>query len=170
MTCVSVLTDVNSSGENVLVEPEEYQALNDKEETDLEKMMSELRFSPGGVEEFVDKLSNQLSILDEVRNYFNFSVSVYGNFCHFWFSFAQENLLRVLSSEQKVVQLVGQLDLAIDEAANLETQLNSFDEIVGHVRSTIEKMEQKNILIRIVNKNNEKLFSQLNSVVVGYEF
>lgn len=50
----------------VLIEPEEYQALGEKEESDLERMMSELGFTANNAEEFVEKLTNQLSILDGV--------------------------------------------------------------------------------------------------------
>lgn len=50
----------------VLIEPEEYQALTEKEENDLEKMMLELGFTPNNAEEFVEKLTNQLTTLDEV--------------------------------------------------------------------------------------------------------
>lgn len=81
----------------------------------------------------------------------------------------QENLQSVLSSEHKVAELINQLDLAINEIESLESQLCSYDEILGHVRTTIEKMEQKNILIQIVNKNNEKLLSRLEKVVVRFD-
>jgi len=58
---------VGSGNENVvLFEPEEYQALTEKEENDLENMMIELGFNPNNAEEFVDKLTNQLSVLDGV--------------------------------------------------------------------------------------------------------
>ncbi|XKL61796.1 hypothetical protein PGB90_001629 [Kerria lacca] len=134
--------DVNNVGDNVvIVEPEEYQALSEKEETDLEKMMLDLGFISNNAEKFIEKLTNQLSILDG------------------------ENLQSVLSSEQKVVELINQLNLAINEVANLEFQLDSYDEILGHVRTTIEKMEQKNVLIQIVNKNYDKLLLQLEKVV-----
>lgn len=59
--------EVGSTGDNVvLIEPEEYQALTEKEENDLEKMMLELGFTPNNAEEFVEKLTNQLTTLDEV--------------------------------------------------------------------------------------------------------
>ena len=58
---------MGSGNENVvLFEPEEYQALTEKEENDLENMMIELGFNPNNAEEFVDKLTNQLSVLDGV--------------------------------------------------------------------------------------------------------
>ncbi|KAK7605519.1 hypothetical protein V9T40_007377 [Parthenolecanium corni] len=135
-------SDGTSGGDNVvLIEPEEYQALSEKEEADLEKMMHELHFSVNNAEEFVGKLTKQLSYLDE------------------------KNLHSVLSSEEKVSELINRLDSAINEVEKLESQFDSYDEILGHVRTTIEKMEQKNVLIQIVNRNNEKLLYQLERVV-----
>lgn len=63
--------------------------------------------------------------------------------------------------------MINKLDLAINEIENLESQLSSYDEILDHVRTTIEKMEQKNALIKVVNENNEKLLSRLEKVVVS---
>lgn len=61
------MTDVGSGGDNVvLFEPEEYQALTEKEESDLETMMTELGFNPNNAEEFVEKLTNELTVLDGV--------------------------------------------------------------------------------------------------------
>lgn len=138
----SLKPETGSTGDNVvLIEPEEYQALTEKEENDLEKMMLELGFTPNNAEEFVEKLTNQLTTLDE------------------------ENLQSVLSSEHEVAELINKLDLAINEIENLESQLSSYDEILDHVRTTIEKMEQKNALIKVVNENNEKLLSRLEKVV-----
>ena len=62
-----VNADVGSGVDNVvLFEPEEYQALTEKEESDIETMMNELRFNPNDAEEFVEKLTNELMILDGV--------------------------------------------------------------------------------------------------------
>jgi len=76
-------------------------------------------------------------------------------------------LQSVLSSEHKVAELINRLDFAISEVENLEIQLSSYDEILSHVQTTIKKMEQKNVFIQIVNKNNEKLLSRLEKVVVS---
>jgi hypothetical protein len=58
---------VGRGGDNVvLFEPEEYQTLTDKEESDLETMMKELGFNPNNAAEFVEKLTNELTVLDGV--------------------------------------------------------------------------------------------------------
>lgn len=59
------------------------------------------------------------------------------------------------------------LDVAIEEVERVENQLNAYDEIICHVRHTMEKMEEKNKLIEIANKNNQKLLAELEKVIVS---
>lgn len=49
-----------------LAEFDEYQALNEKEERDLELMMSQIDFKASNAEKFVDELTTQLTKLDTV--------------------------------------------------------------------------------------------------------
>lgn len=60
-----------------------------------------------------------------------------------------------------------QIEKAINEAEKFETRLDSYDEILGHVRETMEKMGGKNQMIEIVNNNNIKLMNELNKVIVS---
>lgn len=73
----------------------------------------------------------------------------------------------VLASEKQVSQLMAQLDIAINEVDRVEAQLNSYDDILCHIRNTMEKMEEKNMLIEIANINNQKLLTELEKVVVS---
>lgn len=45
---------------------EDYQALSTKEEADLERMMNECEYAIGNAEAFVERLANDLSVLDGV--------------------------------------------------------------------------------------------------------
>lgn len=78
----------------------------------------------------------------------------------------QENIQSVLASEQRVSSLMGHLDVAIAEVERVEKQLNAYDETICHVRDTMEKMEEKNRLIEVANKNNQKLLTELEKVIV----
>jgi hypothetical protein len=71
-----------------------------------------------------------------------------------------------LASEEQVESLMGQLEIAINEADRLEKQLDSYDEILCHVRDTMEKMEKKNSMISVVDKNNQLLLQELEKIVV----
>lgn len=83
-------------------------------------------------------------------------------------SLDQENVHSVLSSEHKVEQLMLKLDEGITEAERVEAKLDSYDEILCHIRDTMEKMEEKNLMIEIVNKNNQKLLLELEKVIVSF--
>lgn len=77
-----------------------------------------------------------------------------------------ENVQCVLAAEEHVESLMEQLELAINEADRLEKQLDSYDEILCHVRETMETMEKKNSMNSIVNKNNQQLMAELERIVV----
>lgn len=72
-----------------------------------------------------------------------------------------------MASEQQVTQLMNQLEVAINEVERVEAQLNSYEDVLCHVRNTMEKMEEKNMLIEVANRNNQKLLSELEKVVVS---
>lgn len=120
---------------------EDFQAITDKEQEDLKRLMDGCEFAISNAEGFMEILSRDLSLLDG------------------------ENVQCVLASEEQVETLMEQLELAINEADRLETQLDTYDEILCHVRDTMEKMEKKNSMISVVNKNNQLLMDKLESVV-----
>ncbi|EEZ98592.2 Exocyst complex component 1-like Protein [Tribolium castaneum] len=120
---------------------EDFQAITDKEQEDLKRLMSGCEFAISNAEAFMEILARDLSLLDG------------------------ENVQCVLASEEQVETLMGQLEVAINEADRLETQLDSYDEILCHVRDTMEKMEKKNSLISVVDKNNQLLLRELENIV-----
>lgn len=73
----------------------------------------------------------------------------------------------MLASEQQVAQLMVQIEATIAEAEHVEARLDSYDEVLCHVRDTMEKMEEKNLLIEVANRNNQKLLSELEQVIVS---
>ncbi|XP_014282653.1 exocyst complex component 1 [Halyomorpha halys] len=138
----------NQTNLNEQVDPgevEDYQALTEKEEQDLIQLMEDCGFTVSNAEAFMETLAKDLSILDG------------------------ENIQSVLASEQRVSSLMGHLDVAIAEVERVENQLNAYDEIICHVRNTMEKMEEKNRLIEVANKNNQKLLTELEKVILELE-
>ncbi|CAH0552972.1 unnamed protein product [Brassicogethes aeneus] len=120
---------------------EDFQAITEKEQEDLSRLMSSCNFAVTNAEAFMEKLAKDLSLLDG------------------------ENIQSILASEEQIESLMEQLEDAINEADNLESRLNSYDEILCHVRETMEKMEKKNQLISVVNKNDQLLLNELESIV-----
>ncbi|XP_063242626.1 exocyst complex component 1 [Bacillus rossius redtenbacheri] len=123
------------------VETEEYLALNEREEQDLERLMSQCELGVSNAEAFMEILAKDLSVLDGA------------------------NVHSVLASEQQVGQLTQQIEAAIAEAGRLEGRLDSYDEVLCHIRDTMEKMEEKNLLIEVASRNNSKLLGELQAVV-----
>lgn len=104
--------------------------------------MSNCEFAISNAEAFMEVLARDLSLLDG------------------------ENVQCVLASESQMEALMEQLDVAIAEADKIEDRLNDYDEILCHVRDTMEKMEKKNSMISVVNRNNSLLLSELENVLV----
>ncbi|KAK6637036.1 hypothetical protein RUM43_010710 [Polyplax serrata] len=120
---------------------DEYQAITESEEKDLDILMSSCQTAISNAEAFMENLAKDLSLLDG------------------------ENVYSVLSSGQKVENLMDKLQEAIVEAEKVEAQLDSYDEILRHIRDTMEEMEEKNLLIEIANKNNQKLLVELENII-----
>lgn len=116
---------------------EDFQAITDKEQEDLKSLMFGCEFAISNAEGFMEILARDLSLLDG------------------------ENVQCVLASEEQVDSLMQQLELSINEADKLENQLNIYDEILCHVRDTMEKMEKKNSMISVANANNQLLLQDL---------
>lgn len=125
-------------GEEVL---EDFQALTDREELQLNKLMSECSFAIKDAEQFIGQLVGHLSDMDGA------------------------NVQSVLASELQVNALMTQIETAIAEAEGIEARLDGYDSILCHIRDTIEKMGEKNAMIGIANTNNHKLLGELESLV-----
>lgn len=123
-------------------EAQDLQALTDKEATDISKMLSECDFAIRDAEQFIEQLGKDLHHLDGA------------------------NVQSVLASEKQVLLLMKHIDKAISEADTFEKRLDSYDEILGHVKETMEKIGGKNAMIEIANSNNNKLMAELNKVIV----
>ncbi|XP_055534172.1 exocyst complex component 1 [Wyeomyia smithii] len=123
------------------VESEDFHALTEKEETNLSKLIGECDYAISNAEQFMEQLGKNLQELDGA------------------------NIQSVLASEKQVNALMDQIETAILEAEKVEKRLDDYDEILCHIRDTMEKMGEKNQMIEIANTNNVKLLSELEKVV-----
>lgn len=103
--------------------------------------MSNCEFAISNAEAFMEVLARDLSLLDG------------------------ENVKCVLASEVQVEALMEQMETAISEADTIEKRLDEYDNILSNVRDTMEKMEKKNSMISIVNRNNIRLLGELENIV-----
>ncbi|XP_055597796.1 exocyst complex component 1 [Uranotaenia lowii] len=123
------------------VESEDFHALTEKEETNLSKLIGECDYAISNAEMFMEQLGKNLQELDGA------------------------NIQSVLASEKQVEALMEQIEAAITEAEKVEKRLDDYDEILCHIRDTMEKMGEKNQMIEIANTNNVKLLQELEKVV-----
>ncbi|XP_030385383.1 exocyst complex component 1 [Scaptodrosophila lebanonensis] len=130
-----------TDGEESEEEAQEFTALTDREATELGKLFSECDFAIKDAEQFIEQLSKELHDLDGA------------------------NIQSVLASEQKVLKMMEHIDNAINEADKFETRLDSYEDILGHVKETMEKIGGKNAMIEIANNNNIKLMKELEKVI-----
>ncbi|CAG9854021.1 unnamed protein product [Phyllotreta striolata] len=120
---------------------EDFQVNNEKEQEDLKKLMSGCEFAISNAEAFMEVLARDLSLLDG------------------------ENIHCVLASEDQVEALMDHLELALNEVGRLENQLNEYDDILCHVKDTMEKMEYKNSTLSTANLNNQRLMKELENLI-----
>ena len=100
-------------------------------------------------DQFADRLTAELSVLDGA------------------------NIHSMMASEEAVDHLMDLLTAAINESEMLEQRLNQYDDLLEHIRDSMEKMEGKTESLETVNENNSALCQELDSLVqklqVSYE-
>lgn len=120
---------------------EDFQALTEKEELELNKLIADCNLAITDAEQFMEQLGQNLQDLDGA------------------------NVQSVLASEKQVNALMEQIEAAIDEANRVESRFDEYDEILCHVRDTMEKMGEKNTMIEVANNNNIKLLNELDKLI-----
>uniref|UniRef100_A0A0P4W1N6 Exocyst complex component Sec3 PIP2-binding N-terminal domain-containing protein n=1 Tax=Scylla olivacea TaxID=85551 RepID=A0A0P4W1N6_SCYOL len=137
--------DANSSAldtmDAVLEEEGDYQALSEREQQDLERLMEQCDSAVSNAEAFAEQLSRDLSGLDDA------------------------NIHTMMASEAQVEALMGMIDAAYTKAEEIEQRLDSYDEILQHVKDSIEKMADKNTSIEQTNANNSRLLEELDHLI-----
>ena len=100
-------------------------------------------------DQFAERLTAELSILDG------------------------DNIHSMMASEEAVDNLMMLLTSAITEVEHLEGRLNQYDDLLEHIRDSMEKMEGKTESLETVNDNNRKLLLELDTLVtkltISYE-
>lgn len=138
---VDNMTNGGSIDDEETDEFEDFQALTEKEEIELNKLIANSNLAITNAEQFMEQLSKNLQDLDGA------------------------NVQSVLASEKQVNALLEQIEAAIDEANRVESRFDEYDEILCHVRDTMEKMGEKNTMIEVANNNNIKLLTELEKLI-----
>ncbi|RUS86833.1 hypothetical protein EGW08_005429 [Elysia chlorotica] len=135
-----MLREKSQSVDDISIEGEDYQALSAKEESDLELLMSECQVAISNAEVFTEQLSKQLSVLDGA------------------------NIHSIMGSEDQVLNLMRLLDDGIREAEQIESKLDSYDNILASVKEQMEVMRDKDTLLTVRNQNHQRLLEELENL------
>ncbi|GFS06267.1 exocyst complex component 1 [Elysia marginata] len=135
-----MLREKSQSVDDISIEGDDYQALSAKEESDLELLMSECQVAISNAEVFTEQLSKQLSVLDGA------------------------NIHSIMGSEDQVLNLMRLLDDGIREAEQIESKLDSYDNILASVKEQMEVMRDKDTLLTVRNRNHQRLLEELENL------
>lgn len=119
----------------------DWHALSQKEEADLNTIMSQCELSICNAELFAEQLSKDLSVLDGA------------------------NIHCIMGSEEQVHELMLLLDTGLKQASTIEEKLNEYDRKLQGIKDLMEGMNDKEALIRIRNRNHQKLLFDLETLV-----
>lgn len=119
----------------------DWHALSQKEETDLDTIMSQCEFAISNAEKFADQLSRDLSVLDGA------------------------NIHSIMGSEDQVLELMVLLDTGFQQANKIEEKLTEYERKLQGIKDLMEGMKDKEALIHICNTNQERLLLELEKLV-----
>lgn len=140
--------------EDVDEDAADYRTLTEKEQADLEKMVSQYEFAISNAEAFMEVLARDLSILD-------------GENVHSVLA-TEEMFKESEKGESKRWLLTGSggpLDEAINEAEKLEARLDGYEQALAGVRRAMLEVERKNALIELADRNARSLLAELEQVI-----
>lgn len=128
-----------------------YQALTSREEADLERLLelevdSTLNYNIHNASALTDKLSRDLASLDV------------------------NNIQDIMSSEQRVIDLMEVLDVALKETFLLENRIIYYESQLKNVRDIVQKVEKKEAIIQIYNDNNNRLLTEIEQLISNLDF
>ena len=116
-----------------------YQAMSEKEERDLLKLMKNCDYAVSNADLFVEDLQRQLNVLDGA------------------------NIHSIMASEESVEKLMVMLEEAIKNVETLESKLDGYDSLMDSTRQSMDKMNEGDF--ETANINNKHLLNVLESVI-----
>uniref|UniRef100_A0AAF5PH64 Sec3-PIP2_bind domain-containing protein n=2 Tax=Wuchereria bancrofti TaxID=6293 RepID=A0AAF5PH64_WUCBA len=119
----------------------DYQPISAKEEVDFRRLLARANLTIGEADKFATVLTSQLQLLDGA------------------------NIQSIMDSETAVNDLIGLVEDALEEVDFLDKELDSFDQLLYHVRDSVELIEEKDSLGCVERKNTRILKDFLSELV-----
>uniref|UniRef100_A0A8R1XYQ7 Sec3-PIP2_bind domain-containing protein n=1 Tax=Onchocerca volvulus TaxID=6282 RepID=A0A8R1XYQ7_ONCVO len=110
-----------------------FQPISVKEEADFRRLLARANLTIGEADKFATVLASQLQLLDGA------------------------NIQSIMDSEAAVNDLIALVEDALKEADFLDKELDNFDELLYHVRDSVELIEEKDSLGCVERKNTRIL-------------
>jgi hypothetical protein len=141
---IAIVT-VPKDGQIVESDEEEF-GLTEREEFDLEKVLSRADTAVVNAEAFMEQLARELSILDG------------------------ENIHSIMESEDQVNLLMERVDESILQLEKVDSELTDYEDAVLHVKAAVEKIEEENTQMGTAAKNQQHLLTELNTLIQALDF
>lgn len=123
----------------------DYQPISAKEEADFRRLFSKANLTIGEADKFATILGEQLQHLDGA------------------------NIQSIMGSEAAVNDLIALIDAALEEADRLDSELDTFDKLLYHVRDSVELIEEKDSLGSVERKNTRILRDYLSDSLAAID-
>jgi len=125
---------------------DEYQALSNREEHDLEKLMQQCEFTIDNAQAFTEKLSKDSAQMDT------------------------QNIENLMASEKAVERLMTVLQISIDETLNLEKKIDNYLSLLKNNNDVIMQVGLKETQVKIEQENKKKLELYIEDMLSKLDF
>jgi len=123
------------------LEADNYQELTQREEKDLENMLSQFEHVLGNLEEFTGQLSKELQQLEYL------------------------NITALMGSEKQAQNMLALIDSSLGELDTLDERLGRYDEMLVRVSEQMEQMEFRDNKMETERLNNRKVLGEVRYIV-----
>jgi len=120
---------------------EDYEPVSTREAADFMAMMEKCEHAVTNADVFAEDLARELSVLDGA------------------------NIHSIMASEESVASLMDLLERALEHTEAVEARLDQYDDLLEHIRDSMDKMAGKTVSIETVNSNNKTLLETLERVL-----
>lgn len=125
---------------------DEYQALSNREEYDLEKLMQQCEFTIDNAQAFTEKLSKDSAQMDS------------------------QNIEKIMASEKAVERLMSVLQMSIDETVNLEKKIDNYLGLLKSNNDVIMQVGMKENQVKTEQENKKKLELFIEDMIGQLDF
>uniref|UniRef100_A0A5S6QNJ8 Sec3-PIP2_bind domain-containing protein n=1 Tax=Trichuris muris TaxID=70415 RepID=A0A5S6QNJ8_TRIMR len=116
---------------------DDFHSISAAEEADFRALLAKYNMSIADSQQFLNKLVKELAILDKT------------------------NMQTIVGSERQIAELLNHIDQLLTESNKVENVLDTYDQILAHVKHGVEMMEEKDMLLGVCSNNRQRLTVEL---------